>query len=229
MTVDRLPDGTADRPLATFIDATQDAVQAALDVDELGTDYKAIAHMSGHLAAMWRTVYPHANGTLGADGQLRAVCLSRAREVEWSLRLFQCHVSGAAHAVGHSATAVWTLLTQRLDSYRSAERALVTWLEDQLAAEGRERLATKYRHTLSHAPTRPHPRSPRTGPLCVIVFWLHSRWDRVLDTVDSRPGVGGSFLPPPLDGEPACPADGGDGPDQDGDGPVAQGAGPSGN
>jgi hypothetical protein len=220
VTVDRFPDGIAERPLATFIDATQDAVQEALDVDEPGTDYKAIARMSGHLAAMWRTVYPHADGRPGADGQLRAVCLSRAREVEWSLRLLQCHLSGAAHTVGHSATTVWALLAQHLDSYRSAEQALVTWLEDQLAAESREKLARKYRRTLSRAPTRPHPRSPRTGPLCPVAFWLHSRWDRVLDTMDSRPGVGDSFLPPVPSGGPAPAAGGGNGQDPGSAGPM---------
>jgi len=95
---------------------------------------------------------------------------------------------------------------QRLDSYRSAERALVTWLEDQLAAEGREKLARKYRRALTHAPTRPHPRCPRSGPLCHTGFWLHGGWDRVLDTMDSRPGVGFGFPVPSPDDSPAPPA-----------------------
>ena len=207
MTVNQLPDSTADRPLAAFIDATQGAVRRVQDVDEPMTGYKAIARLSGHLAAMWRTVYPRADGQFGADGQLRAVCLSRAREVEWALRLFQCQLSGEVSAVGRSATAALTLLAQRLDSYRSAERALVTWLEDQLATEGREQLARKYRRALTRAPTRPHPRCPRAGPLCRVAFWLHSRWDRFLDTVDSRPGVGRDFLVPSPNGRPASSAE----------------------
>jgi hypothetical protein len=205
VTVDRLPDGTVTRPLAAFIDATQGAVHVVYD-DEPQEGYRAIARLSGHLAAMWRTVYPRAGGQPGADGRLRAVCLSRAREVEWTLRLLQCQLSGEVSAIGHSAAAVVTLLVQRLDSYRSAERALVTWLEDQLAAEGREKLARKYRRALTRAPTRPHPRCPRTGPLCHAAFWLHGRWDRLLDTMDSRPGVGDGF-PVPSPGEsPAPPA-----------------------
>jgi hypothetical protein len=195
VTVDRLPDGTVIRPLAAFIDATQGAVHV-VDDDEPQAGYRAIARLSGHLAAMWRTVYPRADGQLGADGRLRAMCLSRAREVEWTLRLLQCQLLGDASTIGHSAAAVLTLLAQRLDSYRSAERALVTWLEDQLAAEGREKLARKYRRALTRAPTRPHPRCPRTGPLCYVAFWLHGRWDRLLDTMDSRPGVGDGFLLP---------------------------------
>jgi len=214
VTVDRLPDSTAGRPLAAFIDATQGAVPPMQDAHEPDTGYRAIALLSGHLAAMWRTVYPQAASRLSADGQLRAVCLTRGREVEWTLRLFQCQLSGDVTAVGRSATAVLTMLAQRLDSYRTAERALVTWLEDQLAAEGREKLARKYRRALTHAPTRPHPRCPRTGPLCHAGFWLHGRWDRVLDTMDSRPGVGHHFPEPSPNGRPEPAADQDAGPDQ---------------
>jgi len=223
VTVDRLPDSTAGRPLAAFIDAIQGAVPALQDVDEPDTGYRAIARLSGHLAAMWRTVYPQAAGRLGADGQLRAVCLSRGREVEWTLRLFQCHLSGDVSAVGRPAASVRTLLAQRLDSYRSAERALVTWLEDQLAADGREKLARKYRRALIHAPTRPHPRCPRSGPLCHAGFWLHGRWDRVLDTMDSRPGVSFDFPVTSLNGSPVPPAGEGDGDGQARAGPTAVG------
>jgi hypothetical protein len=101
---------------------------------------------------------------------------------------------------------VLALLAQRLDSYRSAERALVTRLEEQLAAERREKLARNYRRALTHAPTRPHPRCPRARPLCYVAFWLHGRWDRVLDTMDSRPGVGDGFPLPSPTGSPAAAA-----------------------
>jgi len=206
VTVDRLPDSTG-RPLAAGIGATHGAVGKVRDADEPEVGYRAIARLSGHLAAMWRTVYPHADGHLGTDGQLRAVCLGRAREVEWTLRLLQCHLSGCVSAVDRPPSAVLVTLAQRLDSYQSAERVLVTWLEDQLGTESRERLASKYRRTLTHAPTRPHPRCPRTGPLRHVAFWLHGRWDRLLDTMDSRPGVGLGFPVPAPNGGPAPAAD----------------------
>ena len=37
---------------------------------------------------------------------------------------------------------------------------------------------------------------------CHAGFWLHGRWDRVLDTMDSRPGVGYGFPVPPPGGRP---------------------------
>lgn len=52
MTVDRLPDSTAGRPLAAFIDASQGAVPTVQDVDEPDAGYRAIARLSGHLAVM---------------------------------------------------------------------------------------------------------------------------------------------------------------------------------
>ena len=206
MTVDRLPDSPADRPLAAGIGACQRAVGEVRNVDEPEVGYRAIARLSGHLATMWRTVYPHADGHVGTDGQLRAVCLSRAREVEWALRLLECQLSGCV-SVARPPAAALVVLAQRLDGYQSAERVLVTWLEDQLAAEGRERLARKYRRSLTKAPTRPHPRCLRTGPLRHVTFWLHGRWDRLLDTMDSRPGVGSGFPAPLPNGGPAPAAD----------------------
>jgi hypothetical protein len=196
VTVDRLQDDAASRPLAAFIDATEGAVRKAQNGDDPITGYKAIARLSGHLAAMWHTVYPRADRQPGEDGQLRAACLGRAREVEWALRLLQCHLAGEASAIGWSAAAVLTLLTRRLDEYRSAERALVAWLEDRLTPAGREELAREYRRALTRAPTRPHPRCLRTGPLARVAFWLHGRWDRFLDEVDCRPGMGRDFPAP---------------------------------
>ena len=184
----------ASRPLAALIDATQGAVQEALDVTDPEVCFTAIARLSGHLAAMWRTVYPGPGGRPGADRQLRAACLRRARTVGWALRLLECQLSGEASAVSMPVTAVAATLAEHLVSYRSAERALVSWIEDQLPAEDCDRLALHYGRALTRAPTRPHPRCPRTGPARCVAFWLFGRWDRLLDVMDSRPGVGRDFL-----------------------------------
>ncbi len=194
------------RPLATFIGATHGAVHEVLDVPERG--YRAIARLSGHLAAMWRTVYPSAASHPGGGGPLRAACLRRAREVEWTLRHLECQLSGEVSAAGRPPLATRTALARHLDSYQAAERALVSWLEDQLDAEHQEKLARRYRRALSRAPTRPHPRCARSGPLCRPAFWLHGRWDRFLDAVDSRSGVGHDYrlaLAQPPGTRPASP------------------------
>ena len=186
------PDTTG-RPLSVIIDAAQAAVQEVLDITGPENGYTAIARLSGHLAAMWRTVYPLAATRSGADRHLQVVCLRRARAVAWTLRLLECQLSGEASAVGRPVTASSARLAEQLGSYRTAEQALVAWVEDQLTAARLDRLAKAYRSALTRAPTRPHPRCPRTGPLRCVAFWLYCRWDRLLDTMDARPGVGQDF------------------------------------
>lgn len=195
MTAERLPDRTALTPLAAFTAATRIAVQGMLGVGEPAADYTGLALLSGHLAAMGLTVYPQAAGQPAADRQLRAACIGQARSVAWALRLLECQLSGEAHAVTLPATAPLAALALRLGNYWQAERALVSRLEERLADDEREELADRYRRALDRAPTRPHPRCPRSWPLRHVAFWLHGRWDRVLDTVDARP-VAGRRLPP---------------------------------
>ena len=66
-------------------------------------------------------------------------------------------------------------------------------MEEQLDVAGRDRLADAYWRALGQAPTRPHPRCPRSGPLRHVAFWWHGHWDRLLDGVNSRAGVGRDF------------------------------------
>ena len=191
MTVNQVLPGTATgRPLSAFIDTVRDAVKELPGIAEPETGYRVIARLSGHLAAMWRTVYPSAAG----ERQLRAECLGRARAVEWALRRLECRLAGDVSAAGLPVAAVSAALAQHLDGYWPAERALVARVEDRSAAEGMHTLARDYRRALAHGPTRPHPRCPRSGPLGPAAFWLHRHWDRVLDTMDSRAGVGQDFL-----------------------------------
>ena len=181
------------RPLSALTDTIRDAVKEVPEVVEPETGYQVIARLSGHLAAMWRTVYPHAAGHLDGERQLRAECLGRARAVEWTLRQLECRLAGDVSAARLSVTAVSGALARYLDGYWPAERALVAWVEDRSAAGDMEKLARDYQRALTRGPTRPHPRCPRSGPLGPIAFWLHSHWDRLLDTVDSRAGVGQDF------------------------------------
>ena len=210
MTVDRLPDSPAGRPLAAGIGATQGAVGEVQDVDEPEVGYRAIARLSGHLATMWRTVYPHADGHVGTDGQLRAVCLSRAREVEWALRLLQCQLSGDVSAAGRRPPPCWSRWRSASTATGRPSGCWSPGWRTSWAPRAGNGWPGKYRRALTHAPTRPHPRCPRTGPLRHVAFWLHGRWDRLLDTMDSRPGVGIGFPVPSPNGGPAPAADEGE-------------------
>jgi hypothetical protein len=193
--VDQEPEQSTERPLTAAIGTTRDAVHEVLDrpgADAL-TRHKGIARLSGHLAVMCRTVYPRAGHWPGIGVQLKVECLNQAREVQWTTRALECHLSGCTSAAGRPVRAVAAALGRQLDGYWAAERELVEWVEAQLDAAGQDRLAGAYWRALQQAPTRPHPRCPRSGPLRHVAFWWHGQWDRLLDGVDSRAGVGRDF------------------------------------
>lgn len=195
LTVDQEPEQTMERPLAAAIEVTQDAVHEVLDHpdgDRL-VRHKGIARLSGHLAVMGRTVYPRAGHWPGIGVELKVECLSRAREMLWTMRALECHLSGCTSAAGRPGGPVSAALGRQLGGYWAVERELVDWVEGQLDAAGRDRLAGAYWRALRGAPTRPHPRCPRSGPVRDMLFWWHGRWDRVLDGLDSRAGVGRDF------------------------------------
>ena len=189
-----LPGSATRRPLSECIDTIWDAVRQVSEVVEPEPGYQLIARLSGHLAAMRRSVYPSAAGLSDRERRLRAECLSRARAVEWTLRLLECRLSGDAATARVSVPELSAVLAWHLDGYWPAELALVAAVEDRSAVEDSEKLARHYQRALTRGPTRPHPRCPRSGTRGLVALWLHSRWDRVLDTMDSRAGVGNDFL-----------------------------------
>jgi hypothetical protein len=154
----------------------------------LAWGHPAVARLSGHLAAMQRTVYPAARRRLGEDLHLLRECRAHARETGWALRLLHCHLAGDGAAGGRKPENVHGWLEHCLDRYRPAERALVARMEERLTAGEREQLAHGYHAALVRAPTRPHPRGPHTGWPGRVAFRLHGFWDGVLDAMDSRPG-----------------------------------------
>jgi len=177
-------------PLGPLIGATYEVAMRTLGEVAPASSYQALARLSGHLAAMQRAVYPVAGRRLGEGKQLLAACLAEAREAEWALRLLECRLAGEASTASRDLQVVHTWLAQCLDAYQSAEMSLLMQLEERLTVTELEQLALGYCAALARAPTRPHPGGPRTGWPGRIAFALHAFWDRVLDTVDCRPGVG---------------------------------------
>jgi hypothetical protein len=187
---DRLPDRTC---LQATAEATHRGVLEHLAAGTPESGYIAIARLSGHLAAMRRAVCTPVRKR-PACRELVAGCCAEGRRLEWALRLLQCCLAGEVFAVRLHPESVSAHLRLRLDGYLAAERALAAWIEGELPAGDRERLAAAYLRSLARAPTRPHPRGPRTGPGYRVLFAFHRSWDQFQDTTDSRPGVGRDFL-----------------------------------
>jgi hypothetical protein len=194
MTVSPQQVPAGDGALGGFAEARYAVARQALADAEPLAGYRGIAQLSGHLAVMRRLVCQAAVRRLAPDPSLPAAYLADARQAEWALRLLEMRLAGDGCAARVTIEAALALLEQRLDRCRAAERALLAWLEHHAPPAERARLARAYRVLLAAAPTRPHPRGPRSGWPGRLAFRFHAFWDRVLDTMDSRPGAG---RPPP--------------------------------
>jgi len=148
-------------PLAAYIEQTYDAATGKPPARVLQPGgNRAVAGLSGHLAAMRRAVYPVARRRLGENQHLLTECNAEAREAEWALRLLECHLSGEAAAAGREFDTVHMWLRQCLDAYQAAERALVGRVEERLTAPEREQLAPRIPR---RARPRPQPPAPARG------------------------------------------------------------------
>jgi hypothetical protein len=184
--------------LAAAASATHAAALAQFAIGTVESEYKAIARLSVHLAAMRRGVYSPRRHQSAAHQELTTACKVAARRLEWALWLLQGRLSGDIAAVRQPGHQIYTQVSECLDSYLAADRALAAWADSQLPAGDRRRLAEGYLRCLARAPSRPHPRSPQGGTGYRVAFTFYCRWDRLLDTVDARPGVGRGF-PDPAD------------------------------
>lgn len=174
--------------------ATHTAVTAEFAAQTDEADFRAIARLSTHLAAMRRAVRTPVGRLPGQPARLAATWCAEARGAERALRLLQRRLSGELAAMRQPLESVHALLRECLDGCLRAERALAAWIDKHLPEPHRERLIAGYLACLHRAPSRPHPRAPRSGPAYRLVFGCHAFWDRVLDTTDCRPGVGHGFL-----------------------------------
>lgn len=174
--------------LVTLVDAAYFAARDGLLAVEAFSNHRAIATASGHLAVMRLVIWPAARRALGRGDRTLSACAASARQALWALCLYQRWLAGEAHAARLPGQDLLATLRQRLDGYRSDEAELLARLLHQAAGDELTRLARSYRVALAASPSRPHPCSPHSGLLGWLAFRLHGGWDKVLDTLDSRPG-----------------------------------------
>jgi hypothetical protein len=118
---DRAP-GSRNGQIAQLIEAAYGATpQQRGEGATLAWGHPAVVRLSGHLAAMQRTVYPVARRRLGEDLNLLWECRAHARETRWALRLVHCHLAGDGAAGGRKAENVHGWLEHCLAGYRPAE------------------------------------------------------------------------------------------------------------
>ena len=145
-----------------------------------------IASASRHLAATEAVLAPQVKHTVPDGGRLTHDYLAAARRLESALVGIKGKLYGEAHLVYVTWTVLWTDARECLDEHNRLENSLVEELlrhGDPATVDG---LARRMFDVESHGPTRPHPRTPHTGPLGLAARRMWALADRFWDSAEGR-------------------------------------------
>jgi hypothetical protein len=161
---------------------------AAEELGRLRPDYvDVVAWLSEHLAALHRVVYPAAARQLPSARRALTVQRAGSRDLEQALRRLHAHLNGDADAPRRELSQLHSQLLQALQRHSQGEHKLLERLEQSLPEQDWNGLAARYRASLGHGPTRPHPHVPHSGLAGRLAYRAAALCDRVLDVLDSRP------------------------------------------
>jgi hypothetical protein len=145
-----------------------------------------MASASRHLNAVHDVLLPAARHRLPAGHDLVAGYVSQARKLEQALHAVKAWAYGdvnARHLHGHE---LWTELGGLLGDLESREQDLVDGLGSTMTGSEVATLTDRLQRGEEHAPTRPHPYTPHTGPLGRLVHRAWSLADTFWDSAESR-------------------------------------------
>ena len=164
------------------------ASAAARALDQARPEYAdVVGWLSRHLAALDRVVYPAAARQLPHARPVIHAQRARGRELERVLRGLHAHLNGDGSAPLRELPRLHSQLQQTLREHSQGERRLHEQLRRTLPAQDWERLTVRYRATLAHGPTRPHPFNPHAGLAGRLAYRAAAAVDRLLDVLESRP------------------------------------------
>lgn len=150
-----------------------------------GRPLESVTWLSAHTAAAQHVVTPLVGAVLRDRHEMRA--LSRdAVEVERNLRLLERFHSGDATVARLDGEPLRRSLVEASDAHAARFGAVLDLLAAALSPAEQRDVVERYREALDHAPTRPHPHAPHSGPAGAIAFRVNAARDRVLDGLDSR-------------------------------------------
>lgn len=166
---------------AAFLTAAPAAAEELARTRPRYTD--VVAWLSGHLAALDGLVYPAAIRSLPQARRSINAQRARSRDLERQLRRLHAHLNGDGSAPRRELTRLHDQLQQTLASHSEGERGLLAQLQQALDVQDWEHLSSRYRASLRHGPTRPHPSIPRSR----LAYRAAAVTDRLLDVLESRP------------------------------------------
>jgi hypothetical protein len=192
--------------LVVTVEATQRALEerlgAALDShrerprDGYAATDAFMAATSRHMAAVEAVLLGEARHAVPEGEALVHDYLVAARRLELSLAWTKARLYGEAHAVHLGWLELWDTVRADLDDHNRLERRLVGDLVRHGDAGTLNGLARRLFDAETHAPTRPHPRLPHTGPLGGITHRIWAVADRFWDAAEGRV-IPAPVKPPP--------------------------------
>ena len=146
----------------------------------------AVAWLSAHLVALDRTVHREVARRL-PDGAVLVKTQRRVgREVERLLRVLERQVTGDMLTSSVDVIKVRERIDELLEEHRRREHRILDELSERLSDSERTGLADKYNEALRHAPTRPHPAAPHSGPLGGLALRFDAARDRIRELLDAH-------------------------------------------
>ncbi len=195
-----------DHTLSSAVQQPHDEAYKAMDDPESGP-LCTVTWCSAHLAAVGRVVYPAARKHL-PDGVSRVRALLEVdRRLQQALWRLDRRVTGDVHLSHIPEDVLEDRVREWLDRHAELERPLIADLRAALGEQQERELVQKLADVMPHAPTRPHPDTPRFLALSTLAFKLDAMADHLRDVMDNRqiptprlvkptlkPGLWGSYL-----------------------------------
>lgn len=143
-----------------------------------------------HLGAEAEVLHPVAQELLPDGESAVADSAPCHTSLQRQMRMLEQQLWGDARSAPIGLSELRDQLESTFDEHVRHDEALAVRVDEALDPEERPRKVEELRRAAAHAPTRPHPHAPQTGPLARPVRWLAGRWDDVLDAVDVRSAAG---------------------------------------
>ena len=162
-----------------------DATLAALAEPSVNS-LVAVAWAATHLAAVARVLHPLARRTLPHGQSRLRVVLEADKRLQRALWRLDRRLTGDVRFAAREVGELEDLVATALEEHTRDERALVDELVQQVPESEQVSLAARIGDAVQHAPTRPHPDAPTSGPMAGLAFRLDAGADHLRDLFDSR-------------------------------------------
>jgi hypothetical protein len=145
-----------------------------------------VASASRHLAAAEAVLVPQVRHTVADGRRLGHDYLAAARRLEHALVRIKGKLYGEAHLIHLTWPSLWADARERLDEHNQRETDVVEALLRQGDPGVLDGLARRIFDAETRGPTRPHPRTPHTGPLGSAARRMWAVADRIWDDAEGR-------------------------------------------